>query len=81
MCVVLLQSIISKASRVKAFVDSYDHAWAAFESHTVALEDQKICDRINCLIDSAADEPYALEIRYHHTCWLKYVWKFQQTDQ
>jgi len=40
----------------------YDHAWAAFKSHTVALEDQKMRDRINCLFDSAADQPYVLEI-------------------
>ena len=29
--------------------------------------------RFNCFIDSAADDPYSLEIRYHHKCWLKYV--------
>ena len=47
----------------------------------MALEDQKMCDRINCLIDSAADQPYALEIRYHHKCWLKYVRKFQKMSE
>ena len=46
---------------------------ATFKSYTGALEDQRICDRINSLIDSAADQPCALEIRYHHKCWLKYV--------
>ena len=51
---------------------SYDHAWAAFKSHTVALEDQTMQDKINFLNDSAADQPYALEIRYHHKFWLKY---------
>ena len=34
-------------------------------------------DRINCLIDFAADNPYALKIRYHHKCWLKYVHNYQ----
>ncbi len=38
-------------------------------------------DRINCLIDSAADQPYALEIRYHHKCWLKYVHKYQKMSE
>ena len=56
---------------------SYDHAWASFKSHTVALDDQVMRDRINCLIESAGDQPYALEIRYHHKCWLKHV----RTDQ
>ena len=40
-----------------------------------------MCDRINCLIDSAADQPYALEIKYHHKCWLKYVRKFQKMSE
>jgi len=30
------------------------------------------------LIDFAADNPYALEIRYHHKCWLKYVCNYQR---
>ena len=45
------------------------------------LEDLTMRDRINCLIDSAADQPYALEIRYHHKCWLKYVRKFQKMSE
>ena len=60
---------------------SYDHAWAAFKSHTVALEDQKMRDRINCLIDFAGDQPYALEIRYHAKCWLKYVRNYQRMSE
>ena len=47
----------------------------------MALEDQTMRDRINCLIASAADQPYALEIRYHHKCWLKYVRKFQKMSE
>jgi len=60
---------------------SYDYAWEAFKRHTVALEDQKMRDRINCLIDFAADNPYAIEIRYHHKCWLKYVRSYQKMSE
>ena len=60
---------------------SYDHAWAAFKSHTVALEDQRMRDRINCLINSATDQPYAVEIRYHFKCWLKYVRSYQKMSE
>ena len=63
----------AKHRESKLVLISYDHAWAAFKSHTVALEDQRMRYRINCLINSAADQPYALEIRYHLKCWLKYV--------
>ena len=47
----------------------------------MALEDQKMRDRINCLIDSAADQPYALEIRYHRKCWLKKFQKMSEDDK
>ena len=47
----------------------------------MTLEDQTMRDRINCLIDSAADDPYALEIRYHHKCWLKYVRRYQKMSE
>ena len=66
MCLVLQ----SKNPGTKLALISYDCAWEAFKQHTVALEDQTMRDRINWLIDFAAD---ALEIRYHHKCWLKYV--------
>ena len=48
---------------------------------TLALEDQKMQDRINCLIDFAAVNPYAIEIRYHHKCWLKYVRSYQKMSE
>jgi len=74
MCLVL-QSRINQESRnkLKVALISYDYAWEAFKWHTLALEDQTMQDRINWLIDHdfAADNPYALEIRYHHKCWLK----------
>ena len=56
----------------------YDHAWAAFKRHTVILQDQDMKDRINCLIESVNDDPFAAEIRYHEKCWLKYVRTFQK---
>ncbi|MES9882370.1 MAG: hypothetical protein ABW185_15975 [Sedimenticola sp.] len=34
-------------------------------------------DRINKLIDATTD-PYSVEIRYHHKCWLKYVVPFEK---
>jgi len=33
------------------------------------------------LIDFAADNPYTLEIRYHHKCWLKYVRNYQRMSE
>ncbi len=80
-CVWCCKPESAKHPESKLLLISYDHAWAAFKSHTVAIEDQKMRDRINCLIDSAADQPYALEIRYHHKCWLKYVRKFQKMSE
>lgn len=50
-------------------------------ANTVALEDQRMWDRINCLIDSVADQPYALQIRYHLKCWLKYLRKYQKISE
>jgi len=38
-------------------------------------------DQINCLINFAADNLYALEIRYHHKCWLKYVHNYQRISE
>ena len=69
-----LFGVVNQLPESKLLLISYDRAWAAFKSHTVALEDQKMRDRINCLID-------ALEIRYYHKCWLKYVRKFQKMSE
>ena len=60
-----------KNKGTKLLLLSYDYAWAAFKSHTLILDDQDMRDRINCLIDFAADDPFAIEIRYHKACWLK----------
>ena len=69
-CVWCCKTETAKHPESKLKLISYDHAWASFKSHTVALNDQVMRDRINCLIESAGDQPYALEIRYHHKCWL-----------
>ncbi len=70
-----------KHPETKLYLISYDHTWATFKLHTVTLQDQAMRDRINCLIESAADDPYALEIRYHHKCWLKYVRRYQKMSE
>jgi len=80
-CVWCYKTESAKHPESKLALISYDNAWAAFKSHTVALEDQKMRDRINCLIDSAGDQPYALEIRYHPKCWLKYVRNYQRMSE
>jgi len=70
-----------KNRETKLSLISYDYAWAAFKSHTVALDDKEMRDRIDSLIDYAADDPYAVEIRYHNKCWLKYVRNFQKMSE
>ena len=60
---------------------SYDTAWAAFKSHTVALDIQNMRDRINCLIELTSEQPYAVEIRYRLKCWLKYVRNYQKMTE
>lgn len=80
-CVWCCKTESARHPESKLVLISYNHAWAAFKSHTVALEDQRMRDRINCLIDSEADQPYVLEIRYHLKCWLKYVRKYQKMSE
>ena len=80
-CVWCCKAESAKHPESKLYLISYDRTWAAFKSHTVALEDQKMRDRINCLIDYAGNQPYALEIRYHKKCWLKYVRKYEKMSE
>ena len=56
---------------------SYITAWSVFKSRTLVLQDDKMRDRINRLIDSVTD-PFSTDIRYHHKCWLKYVGAYQK---
>ena len=48
------------------------NAWNTFKSHTIHLEDDQMRERILTVIDSTPD-PFASEIRYHRSCWMKYV--------
>lgn len=47
-------------------------AWYAFKAHTVYLQHSRMCDRILTLLDAIPD-PFAADIRYHRSCWKKYV--------
>ena len=69
-----------KNPQAKLSLIAYDYAWAAFKRHTVALEDEKMRDRINSLIACASDDPYAVEIRYHNKCWIKYVRSYMKYE-
>ncbi len=80
-CVWCCKPESDKHPETKLLLISYDHAWEAFQSHTVILEDQIMRDRINTLIEFADDDPYAFEIRYHLKCWLKYVRRFQKMSE
>ena len=42
---------------------------------------KKMKDRFKCLIDYGNDQPYALKIRYHLKCWLKYVRNYQKLSE
>ena len=80
-CVWCCKPESAKHPKSKLSLISYGHAWAAFKSHAVALKDQKMQDRINCVIDYAAGDPYAIEIRYHNKCWLKYVRSYEKMSE
>jgi len=60
-CVWCCKTESTKNPGTKLALISYDYVWEAFKQHTVALEDQTMRDQINCLIDFAADIPYALD--------------------
>ena len=80
-CVWCCKAESAKHRKSKLCLNSYDQAWAAFKSQTVAMEDHRMRSRINCLIDSAADQPYTLEIRYHPKYWMKYVRCYQNMSE
>ena len=63
-CVWCSKTELAKHPESKLLLLSYDHACAAFKSHTMALEVEIMRDRTNCLIDSIADQPKTLEIIY-----------------
>ena len=43
-----------------------------FKAHTIYLEDESLRNWLISLQDSTPD-PFASEIRYHRSCWLKYI--------
>ena len=47
-------------------------SWEHFKSHTLLLED---IENKLCLVTfiAACTDPFADEIRYHPTCWKKYI--------
>ena len=51
----------------------YKSGWEKFKRHTIYLTDPLQKERLNRLIESVYDDPYAAEIRYHHKCWMKHV--------
>ena len=54
-------------------------SWESFKSHTIYLEDFEMRCRILKVIDATPD-PFAAEIRYHLSCWKKYVKPVYTTD-
>ena len=51
----------------------YKSSWENFKRHTVYLSDPLQKERLNRLIESVYDDPYAAEIRYRHNCWVEKV--------
>ena len=47
-------------------------AWHAIKNHTIYLEDGSMRDRILTVIANTTD-PFAVEIRYHRSCWKKFI--------
>ena len=48
------------------------NSWNTFNSHTLYLEDAAMQERILAIIRCMPD-PFAAEIRYHRSCWKKYI--------
>ena len=80
-CVWGCKTELPRHPELKLLLIMYHQAWEAYKSHMVALEDQAMRNRINCLIDFAGNVPYALEIRYHRKCWLKCVCCYQKLSE
>ena len=53
-------------------------AWYAFKSHTVYLQDLDM-RKLLTLIEATTD-PFAVAIRYHRSCWTKYISSSRQDD-
>ena len=59
-------------SKSKCYIISTYTAWYIFKGHTINLEDEVLRERITSLIHST-DDPFAVEIRYHESCWKMYA--------
>ena len=57
-----------------------DDAWHTFRNHTVYLEDAAMRDHILTVIANTTD-PFAAEIRYHRSCWKKYISPIYHEDK
>lgn len=71
LCISCMDPADIKHSRPSSTIQQWN-AWHSFKSHTVYIEDGEMRDRILKVIDSTPD-PFAAEVRYHRSCWNKYV--------
>ncbi len=71
LCIWCMKPEDRKHSRTLSIIQQWN-AWHSFKSHTVYLEDDEMRDRILKVIDATPD-PFAAEVRYHRSCWNKYV--------
>lgn len=54
--------------------------WQSFKKHINNLEDEEMKQRLSVFISSVAIDPtkvFAIELRYHQECWLKYVYDYR----
>ena len=54
-------------------------AWHTFKNHTIYLEDASMRDHILTVIANTTDA-FAVEIRYHHSCWEKFIYPIYHED-
>ena len=49
--------------------------YTLFPNYTILLKDDEIRTRITTLIDfnDSGTDPFATEVRYHHSCWQEHV--------
>ena len=62
------------------FLLKQQKAWQKFKAHTVYLEDMEMRDRILRIIYCTHD-PFATEMKYHRSCWCKYITDIYRDDQ
>ena len=64
----------SHKDRTNSKLHLIDHkqSWDKFRHHSVHLEDEEMRARIVTFIETC-DDPYAVEVRYHASCWKKCI--------